>query len=69
MRATMMTVAAGGRLRLGLAGASFPAYPVNPGTGAAPVDAEAIECRPITIAVHSGGSTPSRLRLRVSREP
>jgi putative CocE/NonD family hydrolase len=69
MRATMMTVAAGGRLRLSLAGASFPAYPVNPGTGAAPVDAEAIECRPITIAVHSGGSTPSRLRLRVSREP
>jgi putative CocE/NonD family hydrolase len=63
MRGTLMTLPAGRRLRLSLAGAAFPAFPVNPGTGASPTDAAASECLPIVIAVRSGGKTPSRLRI------
>jgi len=68
MRGTLMTLPAGRRLRLSLAGAAFPAFPVNPGTGAAPADAAASECLPIVIAVRSGGVTPSRLRIAALAE-
>jgi putative CocE/NonD family hydrolase len=54
MRATCITLAAGESLRLSLAGASFPAYPVNPGTGDEPAAAHRADWRVITLAVHCG---------------
>jgi putative CocE/NonD family hydrolase len=63
MRATCATLPAGTALRLSIAGAAFPAYPVNPGTGTPPTAATLIEQRPITLAVRSGGDTPSALLL------
>jgi uncharacterized protein len=65
MRATCATVPAGFALRLSIAGASFPAYPVNPGTGAIPTEASLIEQRPVTIAVLSGADAPSAIVLPV----
>ncbi len=61
LRATLATVPAGARLRLSVAGSCFPAFPVNPGTGTDPTAATAVEARPITIALHSGPNTPSRV--------
>jgi putative CocE/NonD family hydrolase len=65
MRALLATVPAGGRLRLSLAGAAFPAFAVNPGTGAAPGDARLIDNRVITLFVTSGGQAPTRLWLPI----
>lgn len=50
------TLLAGERVRLSIAGASFPAYPVNPGTGRSPVDAPVDEAEVITLRLHLGGS-------------
>jgi len=63
LRPLCLTVAAGERLRLSLAGACFPAYPVNPGTGTDPRHAMAAEARPITLAIRHGGTAGSRLEL------
>lgn len=65
MRALRATVPAGSRLRLSLAGAAFPAYPVNPGTGDGPAKATRISERIITITVRHGSASPSRLLLPV----
>ncbi len=67
MRATMATVPAGHALRLSLAAASFPAFPVNPGTGAPPATARAEEERIIVVTLRHGGASPSRLRLPISQ--
>jgi uncharacterized protein len=64
MRATCANVAAGEALRLSIAGACFPAYPVNPGTGR-PVDAGMAEGAITTFGVRYGGATPSLLQLSV----
>jgi len=61
MRATCITLAPGEALRLSIAGASFPAYPVNPGTGADPTTARRSDWRIITLCVHLGGAAPSAL--------
>ena len=66
LRATMMTVPAGARLRVSVAGSCFPAFAVNPGTGVAATSATASDARTITIALHSGPRTPSRLVLRIN---
>lgn len=63
LRAVCATLAAGSALRLSLAGGCFPAHPVNPGTGAEPGETRHIDAQPITLLIHSGGRTPSRLRL------
>lgn len=63
LRPLCLTVAAGECLRLSLAGACFPAYPVNPGTGTDPRHATAAEARPITLAIRYGGTAGSRLEL------
>ncbi len=65
MRATCATVPAGFALRLSIAGASFPAYPVNPGTGTLPTEANLLEQRPVTIAVLSGTAAPSAIALPI----
>lgn len=66
LRALCITLAPGDRLRLSLAGACFPAYPVNPGTGTDPRAATAAEAVPITLALRCGGADPARLLLPVA---
>jgi putative CocE/NonD family hydrolase len=63
LRAICATIGAGSALRLSLAGASFPAHPVNPGTGAPIAETRASDCQVITLSLLSGGETPSRLIL------
>jgi putative CocE/NonD family hydrolase len=65
MRATCVTLAPGEALRLSIAGASFPAYPVNPGTGADPTTARRADWRIITLGVRCGGADGSWLDLSV----
>jgi putative CocE/NonD family hydrolase len=65
MRATCVTLAAGDALRLSIAGASFPAYPVNPGTGADPTRARRADMRIVTLGVRCGSPTPSALVVHV----
>ncbi len=54
MRATCLTLQPGERLRLSVAGAAFPAFPVNPGTGQNPTGARAIDARVITLRLRHG---------------
>ena len=67
MRATCATIKRGERLRLSIAGASFPAYPVNPGNGQNPTAASASEARIVTLGVAAWRATaiatPHRRRL------
>ncbi|CAO3451317.1 hypothetical protein [Azospirillum argentinense] len=63
LRALCATLPAGSALRLGLAGSCFPAYPVNPGTGAEPGETRLVDAQPITLLIHGGGARPSRLLL------
>jgi len=62
LRPTCATIACGERLRLSIAAASFPAWPVNPGTGARPLDAPAATAEVITLRI---AVRDSRLRLPV----
>lgn len=68
LRAVCATLAPGSALRLSLAGACFPAYPINPGTGAEPGETRRVDEQPITLLIHSGPDRPSRLRLPLSRD-
>ena len=54
MRATCLTIQPGERLRLSIAGAAFPAFPVNPGTGEDPTRARMIDAKIITLRVRHG---------------
>jgi len=65
MRALCATLSAGDSLRLSLAGANFPAFAVNPGTGAPPAEARQIDNRIICLSVRSGGATPSYVELPI----
>jgi uncharacterized protein len=65
MRAVCATLPAGDSLRVSLAAANFPAFPVNPGTGAAPTEARQIDSRVITLFVASGGAAPSFIELPI----
>jgi uncharacterized protein len=65
MRATCASVAPGEALRLSIAAACFPAYPVNPGTGRDPAEASVDEAQIITIGVRHGGGFPSCVTLPV----
>jgi putative CocE/NonD family hydrolase len=68
MRATCVTISPGEALRLSIAGACFPAFPVNSGTGARPCDSDLIDARPIAIGVvHGAGGT--RLHLPILATP
>ncbi len=63
MRAACATVPAGHALRFSVAGASFPAYAVNPGDGRPAAEFVAEAERVITITLRHGGTAPSRLCL------
>jgi predicted acyl esterase len=63
MRATCITLAPGEALRLSIAGASFPGYPVNPGTGDDPTTATRADWRIITLGVRCGGAAGSALAV------
>lgn len=65
MRALCATLPAGDSLRLSLAGANFPAFAVNPGTGVSAAEARLIDSRIITLFVASGGAAASRIELPV----
>ena len=54
MRAICTTIPAGAALRLSLQGSSFPAFTVNPGTGAGAADTRLFDCRIITLAIRAG---------------
>jgi putative CocE/NonD family hydrolase len=64
--ATCATLKPGERLRLSIAGASFPAYPVNPGTGESPVLTPSVKALITTIGIAHGGSSGSVLELVTS---
>ncbi len=53
----------GQRLRLSLSAACFPAYPVNPGTGVPPSQADPFEAQIITLRFHWDRLRPARLWL------
>lgn len=63
LRATCATVPAGHALRVSVAGACFPAYSVNPGTGSPAHEAQAEDERVITLRIGHGGTTASHISL------
>jgi uncharacterized protein len=65
MRALCATVPTGVALRLSLQPSSFPAFAVNPGTGAGDADARPFDSRIIALSLHGGGARASRLMLPV----
>jgi putative CocE/NonD family hydrolase len=65
MRSLCATLPAGAAFRLSLQAASFPAFVVNPGTGAGTAEARPFDSRVITLSFHGGGARPSRLLLPV----
>ncbi len=62
LRPVCATLSPGERLRLSVAGASFPNFPVNPGDGANPTAATIQQARVITLVLHHEGSA---LRLPI----
>ncbi|MBY5312774.1 CocE/NonD family hydrolase [Rhizobium leguminosarum] len=68
LRPVHVTVRAGHCLRLSIQAASFPAFPVNPGTGAPPQDAAVTDRLVTTLVLRSGDGYPSTLRLPVMRQ-
>jgi putative CocE/NonD family hydrolase len=65
MRALCATLFEGDALRLSIAAANFPAFAVNPGTGAPPAEARTIDARVITLTVSSGEDSGSFVELPV----
>ena len=63
MRATCVTLQPGERLRVSVAAACFPAFPVNPGTGARPWDATLDMLQVVTLRVCTGAASGSVLQL------
>jgi predicted acyl esterase len=60
---TCATLTAGERLRLSIATAAFPAFPVNPGTGEDPVATPAAAAQITTLGLRLGAQT--RLELAI----
>jgi putative CocE/NonD family hydrolase len=68
LRPMHVTVPAGYCLRLSIQAASFPAFPVNPGTGARPQDSAVTDRLVTTLVLRSGDGYHSTLRLPVMRQ-
>lgn len=66
LAATCATLMPGEALRLSIAGAAFPAYALNPGTGACPKTASTASALVTTLGVHHGAARPSRLILTLA---
>jgi putative CocE/NonD family hydrolase len=62
-------IAKGNALRLSLSATCFPAYAVNPGTGAPLGDSRLIDAQIITLSICSGSSHPSQVLLPVTSAP
>jgi putative CocE/NonD family hydrolase len=69
MCATCVTVAVGEALRLSVAGASFPAFAVNPGTGEDPRATPTARARVITLMLRHGAGVTSLLRIGATGQP
>jgi putative CocE/NonD family hydrolase len=67
LRATCARLAKGERLRLSIAPASYPAYPVNPGAGRSATATPRSQADIITLALKTGGEAGSRLMVRFDR--
>jgi putative CocE/NonD family hydrolase len=65
LQAICVTLSIGDRLRISLAGASFPAYGVNPGTGQKAVFANLVDQQIITLALVTNGTTQNHLLLPI----
>ncbi|UAJ72812.1 CocE/NonD family hydrolase [Synechocystis sp. PCC 7339] len=65
LQAICATLAIGDRLRISLAGASFPAYGVNPGTGQKAVFANLVDQQIITLALTTNSTTENYLLLPI----
>ncbi|PZV07504.1 MAG: S15 family X-Pro dipeptidyl-peptidase [Leptolyngbya sp.] len=63
LQPTACQLAPGGRLRLSVAAACFPAYAVNSGTGAGPGECPQIDHRIITVSLAHGALYPSAISL------
>jgi uncharacterized protein len=63
LQPTCMYLPKGHRLRLSLSAADFPAYSINPGTGACAEQAARITAQVITIAIHSQTQASSHLQI------
>jgi ATP-dependent Lon protease len=68
MRATCVSLRAGEALRLSIAGAAFPAYPVNPGTGEGPTTATSVEIEALMRSVHQTFENYVKLNKRIPPE-
>jgi uncharacterized protein len=66
LQPTCFSLAVGESLRLSLSAACFPAYPVNPGTGAGPEQTTLIEAKIITLAIALGGPQGAQLKIPVT---
>ena len=66
---TCFSLEPGEALRLSLSAACFPAYPVNPGTGAQPEATRLIDAQIITLTITTGGADGSQLRLPMITTP
>jgi predicted acyl esterase len=66
MRGTACLVPAGTALRLSIAPACFPAFPVNDGDGTPPATSRRIDQRITTLTLRHGAGSPSRLLLPVN---
>jgi putative CocE/NonD family hydrolase len=65
LRACCATLLPGEALRLSLSAAAFPAFPVNPGTGADPTQCGIADARIIQLGLRHGGDQASRILLPV----
>ena len=66
MRACCITLQPGEALRLSIAAAAFPAFPVNPGTGADPTQCGIADAQVVQLGLHHGGDRASHLLLPLS---
>ena len=65
LRPTCVTLQPGEALRLSISAAAFPAFPVNPGTGADPTRCGIAEARVIQLGVRHGAGHASCIRLPI----
>jgi len=65
LQPTCVRIAKGNALRLSLSAACFPAYPLNPGTGALPGNTRLMDAQIVTLTVSCGGDRLSQVLLPV----
>jgi len=61
LQPTCAQIPVGHALRLSLSAACFPAYPVNPGTGAGPATSRLLDAQITTLTIRMGRNYPTRL--------